>query len=124
MFELFILGLVGYVGYQIGVTVATYSFRHLIHKEAKRLGLVDNNGNITDKEDTDPVVSQLIVVKINSTLYLYDKNNSFICQGKTLDELASLAKQYKNIKYAAVLHDEDTYGFVDGTVKSYAEIVK
>ena len=123
MFELLILVLVGFIGYQIGLSVTAYRLRYLIHKEARRLGL-DNSDDIDIVEEIDPEVVQLVVEKANDTLYLYSRDNSFICQGKTLDELAKLAKQYKNIKYAAVIHDEDTYGFVDGKVKTYAEIVK
>lgn len=123
MFEFLILVIVAVIGYHIGAAVMSYQLRYLIHKEARRLGL-DNSDDIDVFEEADPEVSQLVVEKTNDTLYLYDINHSFICQGKTIDELAKLAKQYKNIKYAAVLHDEYTYGFVDGTVKIYSEIVK
>ena len=123
MFELLILILVGFIGYQVGMAVTAYRLRYLIHKEARRLGL-DKSDDINVLEEADPEISQLMIEKTNDTLYLYDINHSFICQGKTIDELAKLAKQYKNIKYAAVLHDEYTYGFVDGTVKIYSEIVK
>jgi len=123
MFEFLILVVVAVIGYHIGVAVVSYQLRYLLHKEAKRLGL-DKSDAIDIFEAATPDVSQLIIEKNNDTLYLYDINNTFICQGNTIDELAKLAKQYNNIKYAAVLHDEDTYGFVDGTVKTYTEIVK
>ena len=123
MFEFVILVVVAVISYHVGAAVLSYQLRHLIHKEARRLGL-DKSDDINVLEEADPEVSQLMIEKTNDTLYLYDINLSFICQGKTIDELAKLAKQYKNIKYAAVLHDEYTYGFVDGTVKIYSEIVK
>jgi hypothetical protein len=53
-------------------------------------------------------------------LYLYDHEaNSFVCQASTMEELATLAKEYNNIKYAAVMDvDGDSiYTFVDGKVK-------
>jgi hypothetical protein len=123
MFELLIFIVVGVIGYNIGLAVTAYRLRFLIHKEARRLGL-DNSDDIGVYEEVDPEVVQCVVEKANDTLYLYNRDNSFICQGKTLEELAKLAKEYKNIKYAAVLHNEDTYGFVDGKVKTYSEIVK
>ena len=123
MFDFVILVVVAVISYHVGAAVLSYQLRHLIHKEARRLGL-DKSDDINVLEEADPEVSQLMIEKTNDTLYLYDINHSFICQGKTIDELAKLAKQYKNIKYAAVLHDEYTYGFVDGTVKIYSEIVK
>jgi hypothetical protein len=123
MFEFLIFVIVAVIGYNIGLAVTAYRLRYLIHKEARRLGL-DNSDDISVYDEADPEVVQCVVEKANDTLYLYHKDNSFICQGKTLDELAKLAKQYKNIKYAAVIHNEDTYGFVDGIVKTYSEIVK
>ena len=51
-------------------------------------------------------------------MYLYGyEDNTFICQGNSLDELASLAQKYNNIKYAVVLHDDNMLMFVDGAVK-------
>jgi hypothetical protein len=48
--------------------------------------------------------SLLFIEYNNDTLYLYDKkNNNFICQGKTLEELAFLSKRHNNINDAVVL---------------------
>ena len=120
MFEFLILILVGVIGYHIGVAVVSYQLRYLIHKEARRLGL-DKSNNIDTIELAGPKLFQLVIEKTDDTFYLYDIDQSFICQGKTIDELAKLAKQYKNIKYAAVLHNEDAYGFIDGVVKNRKE---
>lgn len=68
------------------------------------------------EEETDSVF-KLKTEKINDTLFLYDNTDNFLCQGATLDELAKLAIQYKNIKYAAVMHDKRIYMFIDGVVK-------
>lgn len=123
MFEFLILILVGVIGYRIGVAVVSYQLRYLIHKEAKRLGL-DKSNDINAVELSGPKLFQLVIEKTDDTFYLYDIDHSFICQGKTIDELARLAKQHNNIKYAAVLHDEDSYGFIDGVVKNRKESVK
>jgi len=117
MFEFLILILVGVIGYHIGIAVVSYQLRYLIHKEARRLGL-DKSNDINAIELADHKLFQLVIEKTNDTFYLYDIDHSFICQGKTIDELAKLAKQYKNIKYAAVLYDENAYGFIDGVVKT------
>jgi hypothetical protein len=67
----------------------------------------------------------LTVEKANNILYLYEKNtDNFICQGSTLEELATLAQKYKNIKYACVLNGDEVYAFVDGVVKTEKEMVK
>ena len=38
-----------------------------------------------------------------------------------MDELASLAQKYKNIKYAIVAHEDDMFMFVNGAVKENNE---
>lgn len=118
MLELIILGLVFWLGYHTGFAVLSYRLRHLVYKEAKKLGIATPYQNVLEEEQT-PTVSQLMVEKANNILYLYDReDDTFVCQASTLEELAKLAKEYKNIKYAAVLHDNDVVAFVDGKIKT------
>ncbi len=119
MLELIIIGFIFWVGYQIGMSVTAYRLRDLVYNEAKRRGL------LKEIDIEEPTVMQLFVEKANNILYLYDKyDNTFVCQGSTLEELATLAKKYKNIKYAAVMIDKEVYAFVDGNVKSEQEVLK
>ena len=123
MLELIILGVVFWLGYHTGSAVLSYRLRHLIFKEAKKLGITTPYQETILEETT--TVAQLIVEKANNILYLYDReDNTFVCQGSTLEELASLAKKYKNIKYAAVMIDTEIYAFVDGAVKSEQEVLQ
>ena len=102
--------------------VTAYRLRHLVYKEAKRVGLLKEIE--IELEDT-PIVEQLYVEKSNDMLYLYNREDtSFLCQAKSLDDLAILAKKYNNIKYAAVMLGEEIYAFVDGKVKTEKEIIK
>jgi hypothetical protein len=118
MIELIILGLVFWLGYQTGFAVLSYKLRHLVYKEAKKLGIVTPYQKNT-LEEQPPTVSQLMVEKANDILYLYNReDDSFVCQASSIEELAKLAKEYKNIKYAAVLHDDDVVAFVDGKIKT------
>lgn len=120
MLEIIIFVFVFWIGYQVGMSVTAYRLRHLIYKEAKRVGLVKE----IELEDT-PVVEQLYIEKTNDTLYLYNREDkTFLCQAKSLDDLAILAKKYNNIKYAAVMIGEEIYAFVDGKVKAEKEIIK
>jgi hypothetical protein len=118
MFELliFIVGL--YIGYQVGYSVLAWRIKDVLIKEAKSEGL-----DVSIFEDAKPIntVSQLFVERANNVLYLYDKEaNSFICQASTLEDLARLAKEYKNIKYAAVMDEQAdiVVAFVDGRVEA------
>lgn len=122
MLELIIIGFIFWLGYQVGINVTAYRLRYLVYGEAKRRGLIKE---IDLELEEEPTVMQLFVEKANNMLYLYDKDdNTFVCQGSTLEELATLAKKYKNIKYAAVMIDEEVYAFVDGNVKSEQEVLK
>lgn len=122
MLELIIIGFVFWIGYQVGISVTAYRLRDLVYREAKRRGLLKEVD--TELEET-PVVAQLMVEKSNNVLYLYNRDdNTFLCQGSTLEEIASLAKKYNNIKYAAVMIDQEIYAFVDGTVKSEQEVLR
>jgi len=122
MLEIIILGFVFWMGYEIGLSVTAYRLRHLIYKEAKRVGL---DKEIYPDLEEDPIVEQLYIEKTNDILYLYNREDkSFLCQAKSLEELATLANKYNNVKYAAVMIGEEIYAFVDGKVKSEKEIIK
>jgi hypothetical protein len=114
MFEILILLVVFGIGFYVGETTFAWRIRHIIFKEAKAQGI-----NIDPSiDETKPNVAKLFVEKANNILYLYDyEANTFVCQGTTIDELASLAQKYKNIKYAVVAHGDDMLMFIDGAVK-------
>ena len=62
-----------------------------------------------------PRVYKLDVEEHGDMLYLFDvEKHNFICQGKTVEELCELAKQQKNVLYAAVKHGERVFQFKDG----------
>jgi hypothetical protein len=114
MFEILILLVVFIIGFYVGESIFAYRIRHLIYKEAKAQGiLIDLDG-----EESKPTIDKLFVECTNDMMYLYEyEAHTFICQGKTLGELARLAQKYKNIKYAIVQHNEEMLMFVDGSVK-------
>lgn len=118
MFELliFIVGL--FIGYHVGYSVLIWRIKDLIIKEAKSEGL-----DVSMFEETKPTttVSQLFIERANDVLYLYEKDmGTFICQANSVEELAKLAKEYKQITYAAVMdeHTNDVFAFVDGKVET------
>lgn len=114
MLELLILGFVFFVGYQVGMAVLSWKLRDIILKEAKAQGIDVS----LSKQVKVATVEKLIVEEVNDTLFLYDfDTKEFICQAKTLTELAALSKAYKNIKYAAVIHGDECFMFIDGNVK-------
>jgi hypothetical protein len=63
--------------------------------------------------------TEMQVEKIDEVLYLYDKDANFICQAKTLEDLAKYAKQYKNITSGTITHDNKVFLLVDGNIKEF-----
>ena len=62
-------------------------------------------------------VKKCFVENINGLLYLYEHTtNNFIGQGKSLDELAILAKD--QAKVVGVSYNEEVLWFVDGKVRT------
>lgn len=62
-------------------------------------------------------VKKYFIENINGLLYLYEHTtNNFIGQGKSLEELAVLAKDKSRI--AGVSYNEEVLWFVDGEVKT------
>jgi len=117
MLEIIIIFGAFWLGYQVGVHLTAWRLRDIIIEAAKKEGLIiDDNHNII-QVDTKPNVYELFIERIKDTLYLYDREDEFVCQANTVEELATLAKQQKNIKYAAVIYGDDVLMFVDGTVK-------
>jgi len=114
MIEILILLVVFGVGFFMGEASLAWRIRDIVYKEAKAQGI-----NIdADLIDNKPNVAKLFIEKSNNILYLYDyEANTFLCQGKSIDELASLAQKYNNIKYAVVADGDDMLMFVDGAVK-------
>jgi hypothetical protein len=123
MLEIIIIAFVFWLGYQLGQMVLSWHLRDIIRSEARKEGIkVDDEYNII--EDKKPRVSKLWAEKVHDVLYLYDIENTFICQADSIDGLAKLALKYKNIKYASVIINEEVYAFVDGSAKPASEILK
>jgi hypothetical protein len=68
-------------------------------------------------DETEIEVFKLKTTTTADSIFLYDDQDVFICQGKTIEELASLCKQYSNIQFASVLHNDKIVIFMDGVVK-------
>lgn len=118
MFELLIFIVGFYIGYHAGYSVLAWRIKDILIKEAKSEGI---DVSIFEEAKPTNTVSQLFIERANNVLYLYEKDvDTFICQATTVEELAKLAKEYKQIKYATVMdeHTNDVFAFVDGKVET------
>jgi hypothetical protein len=71
-------------------------------------------------DEDEPIVEiyKLHTEKINDILYLFNYDTKdFVCQSNTIEGLAKIANEYKNIKLAAVVHEEKIFLFHNGEVK-------
>ena len=112
--DIIILLLVFGAGYFVGTMKAYITFARDMKDAAKSLG-IDLEKELAKAETPKKLVYKLAVEQHGEMLYLFDKEeDSFICQGKTVQELAKLAKQYNNIAHAAVLYEDRVFQFKDG----------
>jgi hypothetical protein len=102
MFDILIIVCVIGVAYHIGRIVAMIRIQNAVLNH-----MMKEQAPVTE-------VFELKVENFESMLYLYDDQNNFICQANTVDELAKLSQQYKQINYAAVMHNDKIFTFVNG----------
>jgi hypothetical protein len=70
----------------------------------------------SDESNTYPIYFTEV---INGSIMLYNREtNNFVCQGRTLEELAQNVKNHKNITRSTVHHAGEHFLFVDGKVKT------
>lgn len=84
--------------------------------EEQGLDLEKELGIVKAKEENKvEKVHKLNVEQQGDMLYLFDKeSDDFICQATSVQELCELAKKYKNVNMAAVLHGDKVFAFKDG----------
>lgn len=115
----FFLIMIFYAGFALGKIHTFLFISSLLKKVAKEQGIdIESELRKAKERDTSPdtpTVYKLDIEKHGDILYLFDvESNSFICQGKTIEELCDLAKQHKNVLYAAVRHGDKVFRFKDG----------
>lgn len=118
--EFFTLLIVFGLGFGAGKLHAYYKFVRLIKDLADEAGIdiISEIKKVNDDED-EPVagsqVGKLVVEAHGDVLYLFEKDtDNFICQGKTLPELAKGANEYKHIAYAVVKYGDQVFTFQNG----------
>ncbi len=112
------------LGYGIGKVHGYYSIVKLMKELAEEAG-VDLEKELGIEKKEKETVTSVRLLKVDVTddiLYLFDKTtDDFICQAKTIEELAQICKDRKQILLASVLHGEKVFMFVNGVSKEYIE---
>jgi len=103
------------IGYFVGKAHAYYTLARAFRDIAEENGIDLEKDWLSEKVEETTQVYKLKVETHGDMLYLFDKEtDSFVCQGSTVQELATLAQKNKNIAYAAVLHGDKIFTFQDG----------
>ena len=97
----------------LGAYCGTRYTLYRLHKALEEAGV-----DFEEEEKVEVIqVKKYFIEKINELLYLYEHtSNTFIGQGKSLEELALIAKDKAEI--AGVSYNEEVVWFVDGKVKT------
>ena len=124
MDALIIIAIVFYLGYIVGEAVAMYRLHRVMRNLAESMGINVEQELAKMKEDIfDVKVVKLINLETEThgdMIYLFDKeHNDFICQAKSVEELAQLAKEVKKIDKALVYHNDKKFIFVDGKSEEF-----
>lgn len=126
--DLFVILGGAYIVFRCGEMYGYWTFYKVIDEYLKTKGIdlkneLENHEGATEAKESKPEQSSVYKLETheeNNVLYLYNRdNNSFICQAPNIEELAKLAKQYKNITKASVLHGGKVFVFIDGTAQEY-----
>jgi len=93
---------------------AFFGTRYTLYRLQKAL----EEAGVDFEEEVEVIkVKKYFIEKINELFYLYEHtSNQFIGQGKSLEELAIIAKDKAEI--AGVSYNEEVVWFVDGKVKT------
>lgn len=110
-------------GIFVGIVIGSVYTVYKLQQELKRamvevLSNIDKT-QIDENSKLDTEFPNLFTEESNNSILLFDKDSdTFICQAKSINELATLAKTYKNITLASVQHNGVVIYFVDGKVES------
>lgn len=106
------------LGFFIGEAWTLFRLRHLIVDIAVKHGL-DLEKELKKRENEVQDVAKYYIEVVNDgefLLYEHDTNR-FMCQAKSIDELAKIVQERNNINKAAVIYGKKFFMFLNGTAK-------
>lgn len=120
--------LIFYVGYLTGEAFTFFKIRQVLKQLGDAIGvdLIKELNKLHEEYKSVEEKVQLVkfhklkTEKHGDMIYLFDhERDDFICQGRTIEELAKLAKENKQIVGAIVSHDDKVFVFTDGKSQEY-----
>lgn len=126
MFEFLFLVQVFFLGWFCHSFYLAYKLRKIIKRIAEEndLTLEQINSIIDNTQQGDnkvKVVSApiLFTESAENTIMLYSKETgTFMCQAKTVEDLADNLYKFNKVKFALIQHGNEEFWFVEGKVKN------
>ena len=120
--EIFLIIIALVVGYVLGQAITIIRVKGIIKDAALAEGIDLDEEVKKEQLKHLPTIYKLEIETVNNILYLFDKETrDFVCQGSTIEELAKLSKEYKNINMASVTYGKKVFMFVNGISKEYTQ---
>lgn len=113
---LLIIVLVFILGFKLGYGFYEFKINSFVNKLTNHANVEMTENNNTTQLIIHPVAS-LYTEKVGESFLLFDEDtDTFVCQAKTVEELAKMCQQYNDISYATVVHDDKVLMFIDGAI--------
>jgi type I restriction-modification system DNA methylase subunit len=109
--EIINVGIVFLIGFVLGEVYLAFRIQRVLED------MVEAALEEEAEEESVVEVYKLKTEVTDNSILLYDEQGLFLCQGNTLQELATLVKERSGIEYAAVMHNNKIFMFMDGVVK-------
>lgn len=102
-----------FIGWFVGSVLTTIKIRYQVFKI-----LAEEFDIEKESASENPKVPHLILEQHGDILYLFEKDSdTFMCQGRTKEELIKNLSEYKNINVAVVEHNSKFLCFINGEIK-------
>jgi hypothetical protein len=115
LLDFIFIGIVFGCGYALGEFVTVHRVHTFLIRISRKAG-IDLEREVDNEIGNAVSVPKLSTEMVDDIIYLYDMDDkTFICQGKTIEELAKLTLDISKIEQAIVLHDKSIFVFDNGT---------
>jgi hypothetical protein len=111
---IFVVGMIvgGFIGHLVTVWILKDVIQFYAEKHKTELGLDDE---LAQKPTASKKIHKLKIEAHGDQLYCFEVDtDNFVCQATTIEEIAKLSRERKQINTAAVIYNDTVFAFVDG----------
>jgi hypothetical protein len=105
------------LGWLVGSLLAVRSVLKAVLRD--RINELSEQDDMSESANSSRVKIPIMSTSLyNNEILLYNNENTFMCQGSSLEELASNLVEHQHIKIAYVVHEHRHLWFIDGKIKA------